>query len=232
MRPWSYTARPMAHKDPPARVRALIYDFDDTIVESERINDAMFSDLLRAEYGIDLSIREQEELYGYSWSGVFAWLRDYRGLRHPKEAVWVRFMEIKREFLGRTRLRVASGFDRMLTLPVPQAIVSGSTRVEITMMLENIGLPAASVQFILCDEDGGAGKPHPEGFLSALERLGVPAHETLVFEDSPAGIEAAHRAGIPVAFVAEMASRDNADRADLRFESFLDAWQWVKGRIV
>ena len=226
-----YTPRPMAHKDLPARVGALIYDFDDTIVESERINDAMFSELLRAEYGIDLSVREQEELYGYSWSGVFAWLREYRGLRHTKEAVWVRFMEIKREFLGRTRLRVASGFQRMLTLPVPQAIVSGSTREEITMMLENIGLPAESVQFILCDEDGGAGKPHPEGFLSALARLGVPAHETLVFEDSPAGIEAAHRAGIPVAFVAEMASRDNADRADMRFESFLDAWQWVNGRM-
>jgi hypothetical protein len=31
--------------------------------------------------------------------------------------------------------------------------------------------------------------------------------------------------------VAEMASRDNADRADLSFESFVDAWQWVKGRI-
>ena len=221
----------MAHKDLPARVRALIYDFDDTIVQSERINDAMFSDLLRAEYGIDLSIREQDELYGYSWSGVFAWLREYRGLRHDKEAVWQRFMEIKREFLGRTRLRVATGFDRMLTLPVPQAIVSGSTRVEITMMLENIGLSAESVQFILCDEDAGAGKPHPEGFLNAMARLGVPPHETLVFEDSPAGIEAAHRAGIPVAFVAEIASRDNSNYADLRFESFLDAWQWVKGRI-
>jgi beta-phosphoglucomutase-like phosphatase (HAD superfamily) len=221
----------MAHKDIPTRIRALIYDFDDTIVESERINDAMFSDLLRAEYGVDLSVQEQEELYGYSWSGVFAWLREHRGLRHEKEAVWARFMEIKREFLATTRLRVARGFDRMLTLPVPQAIVSGSTRAEITMMLENIGMPAESMQFILCDEDGGAGKPHPEGFLNALARLDVPPQETLVFEDSPAGIEAAHRAGVPVAFVAEMASRDNADLADLRFDSFLDAWQWVKGRI-
>jgi beta-phosphoglucomutase-like phosphatase (HAD superfamily) len=59
----------------------------------------------------------------------------------------------------------------------------------------------------------------------------VPAGDALVFEDSPAGIEAAHRAGIPVAFVAELASRDSASLADLRFDSFVDAYPWVKARV-
>jgi beta-phosphoglucomutase-like phosphatase (HAD superfamily) len=77
----------------------------------------------------------------------------------------------------------------------------------------------------------GEGKPDPEGFLRAVARLGVPAAETLAFEDSPAGIESARRAGIAVAFVAELASRENASLADMRFESFLDAWQWVNARV-
>jgi sugar-phosphatase len=215
----------------PSRIRALIYDFDDTIVESERINDRLFSEFLHSEHGIDLSREELDYLYGFSWSGVFAWLRKHRGLRPAREEVWHRFLEIKREFLRGTTLRVATGFHRMLTLPVPQAIVSGSTREEIRMMMENIHLPADSVAFILCDEDTGAGKPDPEGFLRAVARLGVLPAETLVFEDSPAGIEAARRAGITVAFISELASRDNASRADLRFESFLDAWQWVNPRL-
>jgi beta-phosphoglucomutase-like phosphatase (HAD superfamily) len=215
----------------PARISALIYDFDDTIVESERINDRLFSDFMRDEHAIDLSQEEQDYLYGFSWSGVFAWLREHRGLRPPREEVWHRFLEVKREFLRGRTLRVATGFDRMLALPVPQAIVSGSTREEIRMMMDNIRLAEDSVSFILCDEDGGAGKPDPEGFLLALARIGAPAAEALVFEDSPAGIEAARRAGICVAFVAELASRNNAALADLRFESFRDALQWVKPRI-
>jgi beta-phosphoglucomutase-like phosphatase (HAD superfamily) len=215
----------------PTLIRGLIYDFDDTIVESERINDALFSDYLRREHGIDLTPAEQEFLYGFSWSGVFAWLKEFRGLRTPKDEVWNRYLEVKQEFLRGKTLRMANGFDRMLALPVPQAIVSGSTREEMRMMLENIRMPADSVNFILCDEDGGAGKPDPEGFLRALERLGVKPNEAVVFEDSPAGIEAAKRAGIPVAFIAELASRDNASLADMRFASFLEAWGWVRERI-
>ncbi len=75
------------------------------------------------------------------------------------------------------------------------------------------------------------GKPDPEGFLKALDALKAPAPEALVFEDSLAGIEAARRAGMAVAFVAELASRDNARLADLRFASFEEAYPWVKSRI-
>ncbi|MGD0724212.1 MAG: HAD family phosphatase [Spirochaetia bacterium] len=215
----------------PSRIRALIYDFDDTIVESERINDRLFSEFMRREHNIDLSQEELDYLYGFSWSGIFEWLGEHRGLRPSREEVWTRFLEIKREFLRGTTLRVATGLDQMLALPVPQAIVSGSTREEIRMMMDNIHMSADSVDFILCEEDGGAGKPDPEGFLRAIASIGVPAAEALVFEDSPAGIEAARRAGIAVAFIAELASRNNAALADLRFESFLDAWQWVNARI-
>ena len=42
------------------------------------------------------------------------------------------------------------------------------------------------------------GKPDPEGFLYAAERLGVPAQECLVFEDTRPGIEAGINAGMQV----------------------------------
>ena len=215
----------------PSRIRALIYDFDDTLVESERINDRLFSEFLRHGHDIDLTREELDYLYGFSWSGVFEWLREHRGLRPAREEIWGQFLEMKREFLRGTKLRIAAGLDRMLALPVPQAIVSGATREEVRMMMENVRLSADSVDFILCDEDVGKGKPDPEGFLRAAARMKVPAAETLVFEDSPAGIEAARRGGFAVAFVAELASRDNAVLADIRFDSFVDAWQWVDSRV-
>jgi beta-phosphoglucomutase-like phosphatase (HAD superfamily) len=215
----------------PRRIRAIIYDFDDTIVESERINDALFSDLLLRDYALSLSPEELDILYGFSWSGVFDWLARNRGFTRSMKEVWGTFLRKKRDFLSGNRLRVARGIDRMLALPVPQAIVSGSTRAEIDAILDNIGMPADSVDLILSDEDCAKGKPDPEGFLKALDSLGAPPEEALVFEDSPAGIEAARRAGIAVAFMAELASRNNAGLADLRFTTFEEAYPWVRGRL-
>jgi beta-phosphoglucomutase-like phosphatase (HAD superfamily) len=215
----------------PARVRALVYDFDDTIVHSGYINDTLLGGFLQERYGISLTPEEWEVLNGLSWSGTYAWLSEHHGLRDPKDDIWARYLEVKGGFLREKRLRVASGIERMLALPIPQAIVSGSTRAEIRMVMENIGMSADSVRFILCDEDSGPGKPHPQGFLTALGRLGTAAEETLVFEDSPPGIEAAHRAGMPVAFMGELAARDAAELADVRFDDFLEAWEWVRGRI-
>jgi HAD superfamily hydrolase (TIGR01509 family) len=215
----------------PAMIRAVIYDFDNTIVESERLNDSMFAELLSREYGVEITDEDRLLMYGISWGGIFRWLQEHRGFQVDRAEVWKRFMEVKRRFLAGHELRVASGLDLMLSLPVPKAIVSGSTREELHLMLENIRIPADAVDFILSEEDGGIGKPDPAGFLRALERFGVPAGDALVFEDSPAGIEAAHRAGIPVAFVAELASRDSASLADLRFDSFVDAYPWVKARV-
>ena len=49
---------------------------------------------------------------------------------------------------------------------------------------------------VVTGDDVTRKKPHPEGYLLALERLGVGAGEALVFEDSPVGHEAARAAGI------------------------------------
>jgi beta-phosphoglucomutase-like phosphatase (HAD superfamily) len=215
----------------PRRISALIYDFDDTIVESERMNDSLFAEVLRRDFGISLSPNELDLVYGFSWTGVFEWLTANHGLGSGREQVWTRFIELKRDLLRGKKLRVATGLDRMLSLPVAQAIVSGSTRVELAMMMENIGLAADSLAFVLSDEDCVRGKPDPEGYLMALDRLGVPAEEAIVFEDSPAGIEAARRAGITAAFVAELASRNSAADADVHFATMMDAWTVVKERV-
>src|SRR5689334_21461510 len=101
----------------PGIVRALIYDFDDTSVESERINDSLFSRLLRDEYGLSLSQDQLDYLYGFAWSGVFDWLDKNAGFHEPRARVWERFMKVKREFLSGRTLRIATGIDRMLSLP-------------------------------------------------------------------------------------------------------------------
>jgi beta-phosphoglucomutase-like phosphatase (HAD superfamily) len=214
----------------PLRIRALIYDFDNTIVGTERINEELFGGLLLREFGVSLSPPEEEILHGLAWSGVFDWLDENRGLAGRHEEIWARFMDVKRESLRRRKPPVATGLDLMLALPVPQAIVTGCSRKELEMVMEAIGMSPEVFAVILCDEDCARGKPDPEGYLRSLERLGVPAADALVFEDSLPGIAAARMAGITVAFIAELASRDRSAEADARFESFTEAWSAVRDR--
>ncbi len=214
----------------PVRIRALIYDFDNTIVGTETLNEDLFFTLLETEFGASFTPVEHEILHGTPWSGVFEWLAEHRGLGGRRSEVWARFMQVKREALRRRAPAVATGLDRMLALPVRQAIVTGSSREELEMVMEAIGLTEQPFAAVLCDEDCARGKPDPEGYLRALERLHVPAGEALVFEDSRPGIAAARMAGITVAFISELASRDRGADADVRFRDFAEAWEAVKGR--
>jgi sugar-phosphatase len=49
---------------------------------------------------------------------------------------------------------------------------------------------------MVCADDVQRGKPDPEGYLSAAQRLGFAPHECVVVEDAPAGLEAAKAAGM------------------------------------
>jgi beta-phosphoglucomutase len=220
---------PRAGRLPP-RIRALIYDFDNTIVGTERINEELFTDLLRGEFEIPLTPLEQEHIHGLPWSGVFDWLEANRVLDGRRPEIWRRFLEVKKQSLRRRKPPVATGLDLMFALPVPQAIVTGSSREELQMVMEAIGMSADGFAAILCDEDCARGKPDPEGYLRVLDLLRVDASEALVFEDSRPGIAAARMAGITVAFISELASRDRAAEADVCFPSFTHAWQAVKDR--
>ena len=55
-------------------------------------------------------------------------------------------------------------------------------------------------------------KPDPEVFIKGAEALGLPCEECLVFEDSEAGIEAAHSAGMKATGIG---SRENLPEADM-----------------
>ncbi len=74
------------------------------------------------DYSLELSQAELDLLYGFSWSGVFEWLAVNRGFHTPHTEVWRTFLRKKIEFLKGRKLRVARGFDRMLSLPVPRPL--------------------------------------------------------------------------------------------------------------
>ena len=78
---------------------------------------------------------------------------------------------------------------------LPMAAASGGTAENVFRTLKAIGLEDF-FDAVLTADDPVRGKPFPDIFLEAARRLGAEPSRCLVFEDSPLGIEAAHKAGM------------------------------------
>ncbi|HEY1621205.1 MAG TPA: HAD-IA family hydrolase [Streptosporangiaceae bacterium] len=79
---------------------------------------------------------------------------------------------------------------------VPWSVVTGAPRALATARLSRCGYPVPRV--LVAAQDVARGKPSPEGYLLAARRLGIPITDSLVVEDSPAGIKAGLAAGAAV----------------------------------
>jgi HAD superfamily hydrolase (TIGR01509 family) len=75
------------------------------------------------------------------------------------------------------------------------SVASGGERSVVTRTLELIGL-GQTFPVIVTAEDVTHGKPAPDMFLLAAEKMGVPPADCVVFEDAVLGLEAARRAGM------------------------------------
>jgi beta-phosphoglucomutase family hydrolase len=96
---------------------------------------------------------------------------------------------------------------------IPCAIGSSTHRLNIETALDILGLHEY-FQVIVTAEDVHHGKPDPEVFLLAAERLNTPPDRCVVFEDAFVGIEAAHRGGMKVVAVATTNPAETLGAAD------------------
>jgi DNA-binding YbaB/EbfC family protein len=116
----------------------------------------------------------------------------------------------------------AEKFVRDCAARFPLMIATGTLRIEAEAILRRAKLRDFFLDIIAAD-DVERGKPEPDGMLLALGRIGfllrqrdpVLANECLVIEDTPAGIEAAHRAGMKVLALCQTAPAADLAAADV-----------------
>ena len=189
-------------------LRAIIFDFNGVLVDDEPIHLEMFQKVLREE-GISLSEQDYYARYlGMDDRGCFkAVFRDRgRALDGSSLAKLVQRKAVYyRESIEKGTV-VFPGVKQLipeLFARFPLAVASGALRDEIELILQSVTL-RKYFQVIVSAEDVSEGKPHPEIFIKALDRLNraasgdnpIGSSECLVVEDSREGIVAAHRAGI------------------------------------
>jgi beta-phosphoglucomutase-like phosphatase (HAD superfamily) len=180
---------------------AVLLDLDGTLVDSESFHAESIARYM-AGRGVTLDERERAFVIGHAWQEIHAELRVFERLGDDLAALQAGSSRAKIGMRAEgLDMRVLEGSRELVELlselRIPMAIVSGSSRAEIGEALEVLGF-AARLQFFLGAEDYPRGKPAPDGYLRAAQRLAVAPGRTLVFEDSRAGIAAGLAAGMRV----------------------------------
>ena len=180
--------------------RAVLFDLDGTLVDSERTYSEALFRALRTAHQVEITQDDRDYCVGRSWVAIherllglypaIAWTRDQMIAATAAASRTIFATEGVCELPG-ARAAVARFADR------PRGLVTGSSRAEAGHMLGLLGL-ADAFAVRLCAEDVPRSKPAPDGYRMACERLGLPPPSVLVVEDSAAGVAAARAAGCAV----------------------------------
>lgn len=208
-----------------AKFKALLFDLDGTLVDSEHFHFSTWNELL-AESDVQLEYDD--------------FLKNYAGI--PPAGNAVRIKELydisisldeltsRKEDLNVERLKtsvielmpfVQGSLDYFVKKGLVMALVTASKRADVDEMLKNNGL-ARYLNVLVTRSDVERSKPDPESYLLAVEKVGFRKEECLVFEDTLNGLRAAKAAGL-VCYIIQANKEDHgklsaADKIFLNFE--------------
>jgi beta-phosphoglucomutase len=182
----------------PASPRAVLWDMDGVLVDSAEYHYAAWREALARE-GVDLSYDAFRATFGQRNDAI---LRHLLGPDLPDSEV-ARIGDLKeslyRELVQTRGITPLSGvldwLARLRDQGWRQAIASAAPRANVDAIVRALGI-AHYFGAITSSEDVTRGKPDPQVYLIAAQRLGVPPARCVVVEDAPAGVEGARRAGM------------------------------------
>lgn len=221
-------------------LRALIFDFDGVIADTEPLHLRAFQQALRT-LPLELSADDYfGRFVGLNDAALMRAVLDAAGrsggaddvprLLRSKDAAYFGLIAAGVE----PRQGVAD-FIRRAAAAWPLAICSGAHRREIETILAHAGL-APAFRFLVSADDVSASKPDPAGYLLAVERMrahaaGLLPGECLAIEDSPPGLRAARAAGLRTLAVDGVLTTADRGLAEAMVEDWSAATaQWLRER--
>jgi mannitol-1-/sugar-/sorbitol-6-phosphatase len=185
---------------------AFLFDMDGTLLDSSAVVHRVWLTWAR-RHGVDVDAL-MKAIHGVRAEDT---VRRFAGptLDVARETEWVHQAEVN-DVEGVVPIDGVGDFIARLE-PNDWAVVTSAPPALATVRMRAAKLPLPRV--LVTAEDVRRGKPDPEGFLLAAERLGVRIEQCLVFEDSAAGVAAARASGAHVAIVGGHVPESDGDFA-------------------
>ncbi|MFW5768540.1 MAG: HAD family hydrolase [Spirochaetota bacterium] len=196
----------------------VVFDLDGVLADTEPLHIEHW-ELTMKRHGTELPAEWFEGLMGYPDAATAQRLASDFGI----ELDWESLLEHKREAVSEASRTVnlayagiAEGLERLGE--IPKAVATSSCGQVAEAILSGCGL-LEHFSTIVSSDDVERTKPDPESYLTACRRIEQLPHECAAIEDSPAGIEAASRAGLYVIAVCTSYPREKLSAADIIFET-------------
>jgi len=217
-------------------VRALVFDLDGTLTDSDPLHHQAFAAAL-ALFGLAMSEeRYRTEVSGRTNAAICRLL-----FPHGTQAEHRRFAEGKESRFRdlASRLERLPGLTYLLAFAagrgLPTALVTNAPRANAEHMLRGLDLEGGFTVMVLAEEVDRP-KPDPMPYRLAAERLGIAPGEAVAFEDSVAGVRSASAAGlvtfgVTTSQTAATLRSAGADHAIADFEDPL-LWDLLEGSMI
>ena len=223
-------------------IRALIFDFNGVLADDDPIHMEAFRKVANEE-GLSFSDEEYLDKYLplndrdcfnllFQQSGITLPVAELDDLIRRKGAYYLQAIQNKTVLFKTAAAAVRAAAGRY-----PIAIASGARKEEICHILTQSRLQDCFTAIISAD-DVQFGKPHPEPFLRAHEKLkerdsSLKVSECVAVEDSIGGIESAHQAGMRCLAVAHSYEADRLRRANPQWviDSIADFVPWLEKEV-
>ena len=203
--------------------RGVIFDLDGVLVDTGWAHRQSWLDLAEKE-GFDISDEFFRKTFGMQSSEILAELlgtdlpeEKVRGMAQWKEA---RYREIVAD-----KLKPANGvkalLDDLKSQQFLMAVGSSTPQANVEFLIERLGLTDYFDAYV-AEEDVTKGKPDPQTFLKAAEKLSLTPACCVVVEDAVQGVQAGKAAGMSVVAVTTTRDREDLVKADVIIDSLAE----------
>lgn len=200
-------------------IKAVLFDMDGLLADTENLNIEVAIKICKG-LGIDLTLEEQQNCVGVTSLKFYKELFEKRYVNFDIQEVLKKHFEAYEKSL-KTNLKTYPGAQtspkKLKAQGYKLALVSGSTKSQIDIVLKRLGLKN-SFDVVVSADDIIYSKPDPQGFLMAAKSLQISPQECVVLEDATTGVTAAKKAGMKVVGIVNKGGQD-LFLADIIFEN-------------